>query len=145
MEIYTKRKYLRVDITQQAMLDFGGTVYDPCRIKNISLTGMYIYGAFRQERGDECTIRYSQTCTASHFYFRARARVVRVARDGLAIEFVSMPFDSYMLLQTTLLYESVDPLEISLQLPENCPFEITIEVSRDEHRDDSTRPPLPMI
>ena len=145
MELYTKRKFIRVDLIQQARLDFGGISYEPCRIKDISLTGMFIFGTFNQKEGDECIVRYSQTCTASHFYFKAKAKLVRVADDGIAIEFKSMPFDSYMLLQTTLLYEAVNPLEIGLQLPENCPFEITIAVSKDPKEEDSQKPLLPII
>ncbi len=131
MNVYTKRKFIRVEIVQQARLDFQDNSYDPCRINDLSLTGMFVLGNIKQQTGDECIIRYSQTCTSSHFYFKAKAKIVRIASDGIAIEFVSMPLDSYMLLQTTLLYESVDPLEIGLQLPEDCPFEITINISRE--------------
>lgn len=131
MKVYTERKFIRVEIIQQARLDFENISYDPCRIKDLSLTGMFICGDFQQQVDDECIIRYCQTCTSSYFYFKARARVVRTTAEGLAIEFVSMPLDSYMLLQTTLLYEAVDPLEIGLQLPEDCPFEITIEASKE--------------
>lgn len=132
METYTKRRFIRIDVIQQARLDFNGTEYDLCRIRNLSLTGMYIAGDFNQKVGDVCIIRYSQTSTSSHFYFKAKAKIVRIAEDGVAIEFVSMPLDSYMLLQTTLLYEAVDPLAIGLELPDDCPFEITIEVSRED-------------
>jgi len=128
---YSKRKYIRIEIIQQARLDFGEVSYDPCRIKDLSLTGMFVLGGFGQKAGDECTIRYSQTCSSSHFYFKARARVVRITDEGLAIEFVSMPLDSYMLLQTTLIYEAVDPIAIGLQLPDDCPFEITFDLTRE--------------
>lgn len=131
MNIYTKRRFIRIDVIQQARLDFENAEYKSCQIKNLSLTGMYVTGEFQQQVDDECIIRYSQTCSSSHFYFKAKARVVRADDKGVAVEFISMPLDSYMLLQTTLLYESVDPLEIGLQLPDDCPFEITIEVSKN--------------
>lgn len=145
MNVYSKRKFIRVDFVQQARLDFQDIGYDPCRIKNISLTGMFVYGSFKQQVGEECIIRYSQTCTSSHFYFKATAKVARIMSDGIAIEFTSMPLDSYMLLQTTLLYEAVDPLAIGLELPENCPFEITIEISRKPEEKGSLKPPLAII
>lgn len=44
-----------------------------------------------------------------------------------------MPLDSYMLLQTILRYEAVDPLEIGLQIPDDCPFEITVELAGKGH------------
>jgi hypothetical protein len=111
----------------------------------MSLTGMFVFGDFNQQPEEECIIRYSQASTSSQFYFKARARVVRITDDGIAIEFVSMPLDSYMLLQTTLLYEAVDPLEIGLQLPDNCPFEITIEKSKDSKENDFPETILPTI
>lgn len=130
------RKFTRIEMVQQARLDFEGISYDPCRIKDISLTGMFVYCAIDQSAGAECTVRYSQTCLNSHFYFKAKAQVVRKTDEGVAIEFTSMPMDSYMLLQTTLLYEAIDPLEIGLELPESCPFEITIDISREPNQND---------
>ncbi len=55
---------------------------------------------------------------------RAMARVVRKDKDGVAIEFTSMMYDSYMFLQIILLYEAEDPLAISLEYTDNCPFEL---------------------
>lgn len=136
------RKFTRIEMVQQTRLDFQDASYDPCRIKDLSLTGMFVLGAIEQQAGDECTIRYSQTCSSSHFYFKAKARIVRASSDGVAIEFVSMPLDSYMLLQTTLLYESVDPLEIGMELPEDCPFELTIDISRETKKNNLTDIPL---
>ena len=132
-------------MTQQASLEFDGVRYDSCCIKDLSLSGMFVFGDFNQKTGDECIIRYSQESTASHFQFKAKAKVTRIANDGLAIEYVSMPFDSYMLLQTTLLYEAVDPMDICLEIPENCPFEITIESSRETDEDSLSNPSLPIM
>jgi hypothetical protein len=55
---------------------------------------------------------------------RAMAKVVREDKDGVAIQFTSMMYDSYMFLQIILLYEAPDPFAISLEYPDNCPFEI---------------------
>ena len=44
--------------------------------------------------------------------------------EGIAIEFTSMTFDSYMFLQVALLSEVEDPLPLVIELPEECPFEI---------------------
>ena len=119
---------------QQARLDFKSISYDPCHIKDISLTGMFVYCVIEQQIGEKCIVRYSQTCSNSYFYYRAKAKVVRKTNDGIAIQFVSMPMDSYMLLQTTLLYGSSNPLGIGLELPENCPYEITIDISSDREK-----------
>ena len=98
------RRFLRIDTVQETGLEFEERSYNSCRIRNLSLTGMFVGGEFLQLKGDEFTIRFSQTSFATHFYFKVRARVVRKMDEAIAIEFVSMPLDSYMLLQTTLLY-----------------------------------------
>ena len=140
-----QRRFIRVEIIQEARLAFDDVRYDSCRIKDINLTGIFVFGTFNQQTGDECIIRYSQTCSASHFYFKAKARVVRAMNDGVALEFISMPLDSYMLLQTTLLYEAVNPLAIGLELPTDCPFEITDDMSRESEENSSPKPPQPLI
>lgn len=130
MEARMQRKFIRVKSNQQVRLDFGGVQYHPCRIKDMSLTGMFIFGTFDQNAGDECIIRYSETYSSSHFYFEARGCVARTTDDGLAVEFMSMHLDSYVLLQTILIYESDDPFMVGLELPEDCPYEIILPESK---------------
>jgi len=131
MTILNKRKFSRIEFSQRANIKFQGTNYENCMIKDLSLTGMFVFGTFSQQEGNKCLIKYSQTSSTSHFYFKAAARVVRKNEEGIGIIFTSMPPNSYMLLETTLLYESKDPLSIGLQLPDNCPFEIIEELSEN--------------
>lgn len=97
----------------------------------MNLTGMFIVGTFMQQPGDKCIIKYTQTSATSHFYFKAAARVVRSGSKGIGIVFTSMPLYSYMFLETTLLYESSDPLAVGDQLPDNRPFEIIEKLSEN--------------
>lgn len=131
MKIENKRRFSRIEFSQQANIKFQGKNYENCMIKDLSLTGMFVFGTFVQKTGDKCLIKYSQTSSTSHFYFKAAAKVVRINDEGIGIVFTSMPPNSYMLLETTLLYESSDPLSIGLQLPDNCPFEIIEELSEN--------------
>lgn len=121
----TKRKFIRVDVLQRASIEFQRMHYASCHIKNISLTGMFVTGSFYQQVGDECLVKYSRTWKRCRFSFRVKARLVRAAADGIALEFISMPQECYMELQTALLYEAADPLAIGLELPETCPFALT--------------------
>jgi hypothetical protein len=95
------------------------------------LTGMFVCGSFYQQIGDECTVRYTRIYNTSGFSFQFKASVVRTATDGIALKFLSMPADNYMQLQTSLLYDAVDPLAVGLELPDDCPFDITREMSND--------------
>jgi hypothetical protein len=48
----------------------------------LSLTGMFVVGDFHRQPGDGCTIRHSQTCSSSHFYFKARGKGCEVNSSG---------------------------------------------------------------
>jgi hypothetical protein len=48
---------------------------------------------------------------------------VRADENGLAVEFTSMPNDSYVSLQTLLLYNAKDPFGIRVEFPDDSPFE----------------------
>lgn len=124
MSDVSKRQFTRINFTREVMLDFQGTSYSPCRIKDLSLGGMYVFSGIAESDGACCDLAFKQTGPSSDLVIRATARVVRKDKDGIAIEFTSMAYDSYMLLQMILLYEAKDPLTVSLEYPTICPFEI---------------------
>jgi hypothetical protein len=131
MSDYSKRRFSRIEFPQQADIKFRGKEYDECLIKDLNLTGMLIHGNFKQKAGDKCIVKYSRSSSTSHLYFKAAARVVRANSAGIGIVFTSMPLYSYMLLETTLLYESTDPLDVGHQLPDHFPFEIIDKLSEN--------------
>lgn len=129
MREISKRIFSRIDYTQPAIIKFQDKDYDKCLIKDINLTGMFVVGNFKQQTGDKCIIKYSHSSATSQFYFKAAAKVIRSSIEGVGIVFTSMPLYSYVFLETTLLYESNNPLTIGQQLPENCPFKIIDKLS----------------
>jgi len=95
------RKFTRINIDRQVKLDFiDGSYYS--KVKNLSLTGMFIIGNFQKHEGKYCLIDIYQTGKSTDLSLRASARVVRKNDKGIAIEFVSMPFDSCKFLQSTV-------------------------------------------
>lgn len=105
------RKYTRIHFDRQVKLDFvDGSYYS--KVKNLSLTGMFIIGNFQKHDGKYCLVDLYQTGKTTDLSLRASARVVRKNTKGIALEFVSMPLDSYKFLQSTL------------PEPEDYPFEI---------------------
>lgn len=125
----SKRRYVRVKMIQKARLEFPEARYGSCRIKDLNLTGIFVFGRFRQQPGDTCIVGYSRSSPTASLTFTARAEIVRARKDGIALEFKAMPLDSYILLQSTLLYEAVDPLVIMHELPADCPFELTDDIA----------------
>ena len=119
------RKFTRIHFDRQVRLDFASDSYDRCRIKDLSMAGMFVYGAFQEQIGEICQINLIQRGSSTTLTLQAAGKVVRKNDQGLAIEFVKMSFDSYMFLQTTLIYEVEDPLSIGHEFPENSPFQLT--------------------
>ena len=119
-----KRKFDRISFRRHVEMDFSSESYRNCQIKNLSLTGMFVIGTFKKNIGEYCIVKLCQKGMSSDLRLLALAHVVRAEEEGVAIEFTSMSFDSYMFLQVTLLYEAEEPLTIGLELPEECPFEI---------------------
>ena len=126
-----KRKFSRIEFPQQANIYFQGKDYGECQIKDLNLTGMHVLGNFMQKAGDKCIVKYSRSSSTSNLYFTAAAKVVRSNSEGIGIVFTSMPLYSYMLLETTLVYESTDPLDVGHQLPDHFPFEIIDKLSEN--------------
>ncbi len=120
-----KRKYDRIYLDCPVKIEFHSKRYDHCQIKNLSLTGMFVKGTFRQKVDEYCLVTFFQRGITSKSIFLALANVVRATFEGVAIEFTSMSFESYMILQTTLPYAADEPINIGLELPEQYPFEIS--------------------
>jgi len=125
-----KRKFTRINFDRKASLDFFTERYENCRLKNLSLTGMYVTGSFRQYVGEHCLINLVQRGGTSHLSLQALGKVVRKDVGGIALEFTSMTFESYLYLQVTLLYEAEEPHAIGFELPDNCPFKL-IEIREE--------------
>lgn len=121
----TRRKYIRIHFNRHVNLEFISDSYDRCLIKNLSLSGMFIIGNFQQQVGTYCLVNLIQKGISTDLSLRASAKVVRKDDEGVAIEFTSMPFESYLILQITLLSENENNLIIEKLLPDDCPFEVT--------------------
>ena len=124
MNTASNRRYTRIQFDRKVNLIFQGYDYGAAQIKDLSLSGMYVYGYYNQLEGDECTVILTQTGISSVLALDATAKVAWTEDEGIAIQFTAMTFDSYMFLQTSLLYEAENPLIIGMELPDNCPFTI---------------------
>ena len=122
-----KRSFSRIEFHRHVTLEFISAAYNECEIKDLSLTGMFVFGSFSQQIGEKCIVHYCQKGRSTDIILLAMAEVVRVTEEGLAIEFREMTFDSYMYLEVVLLYEAQQPLVIGQEFPENSPFNIIEE------------------
>jgi len=120
----THRKFTRIIFDGQVDLEFISDSYHHCRIKNLSLAGMFAIGDFQKQVGKNCNIDLVPADISKDLRLQALAKVVRKNDEGIAIKFTSMPFDSYIFLQATLLNEAEDLLVNKKILAEDYPFEV---------------------
>jgi hypothetical protein len=116
-----RRKFSRINLDIGARLNFTTGDYE-CIIKDASLGGMLVAGPFMLVLDKYCPVNIELRSRTVNLNFAASARVVRADENGMAIEFTSMGFDSYVSLQTLLLYNAEDPLAVGVEFPDDPPF-----------------------
>ena len=126
MKFQNQREFHRINFSGKTSLQFIDNSYESCQIKNLSLTGMFVLGNFKHQREENCLVRLFHEENSGDNSLRASGEVVWNNGEGAGLRFTSMTFENYMLLQTTLINKANKPIEILRELPENCPFDITI-------------------
>ena len=131
-----KGMFTRIEFTRNVSIHFQKNSYGPCSLRNLSLGGMFVVGNFKEEVDAICHLVFMQTGASSELTLRASAKVIRVDSDGVAIEFTSMSNDSYMFLQTSLLYQAEDPFSLSLEFPEETPYKLTeiVKITSEQNK-----------
>ncbi|MGX9725745.1 MAG: PilZ domain-containing protein [Candidatus Electronema sp. VV] len=103
------RRFTRVRFNQEVRLEFGGQTYERQSVCNLSLGGFCVRGQFTQQIGDICAIELREAAGLP-ISFQAKGKVVWIGGDSMAVEFTAMDHDSFLFLQTALLYQAEDPL-----------------------------------
>ncbi|MCW5203443.1 MAG: PilZ domain-containing protein [Candidatus Electrothrix communis] len=103
-----RRQFTRVDILLDVCLDFGVRRYRHFA-NNLSLSGLYVKGFYEQKAGDVCIIEIKQADCGQDSVIRAVCSAVRVDETGMALRFISMKIDSFLLLQTVFSSFAEDP------------------------------------
>ena len=132
MENPNGRLFTRVVFKRTVQLEFGDRVYEECTINDLSLGGMFVVGSFDQKIDDTCTIRLLQEGSGSVVDLEVTGKIIRVDDKGVALKFLSMTFDSYMFLQTTLLYEAEDPAVLGNEFLREFFFDIEDDEQKKE-------------
>ncbi len=127
MKSFDIRKFTRVPFNRKANLDFAENRYTDKPITDLSLEGINVKGNFNQEIGDTCTIQLIQDSPSSKIILSATGRIVRIQEDGISLQFVSMKLDSFIYLQTTIIYLADDPLKIGTEFISDFAFTIEDE------------------
>jgi len=112
-----RRRYSRVKIDCSAWLTVNNVREKVERVCDLSMGGVCILCQSTLEPGDMCDFELQDSNIAYH----CTARVVWRTDDRLALEFVGMATDSYLFLQTMVLYHANDPLDVVEEFQEDFP------------------------
>ena len=94
------RRFTRVVLSRTAKLISRTGIHEGVRVHNLSLGGLFLDGKYDVDCGDLCELEVHETGRHSCLILHFKVRVVRIESEGLALEFVDMPADSYRFLQT---------------------------------------------
>jgi hypothetical protein len=107
------RRYTRVIFTRCVKLFFKGIVLGKYPARNLSQGGLFIEGDINIPIGEDCGLELYETGRHSSLILTFSGKIVRHEKDGVGIEFTSMKEDSFMFLQTMVLYSSDDPVGVA--------------------------------
>lgn len=103
-----KRKNKRVEFRTTVSAYFSNTSYEECKLKDLSMGGLFVYGITSQEEGDVCDLVLRLTGTSEDIKVQVRGEVVRAAPEGAGIKFQEIDIDSLAHLKNILYYNSFD-------------------------------------
>ncbi len=124
------RRYVRVRFEKLTDILFVDSypIHNP--IINLSLSGMFIEKKCELENTNSpCTITFAKRWSQKILHFVLLGNVVRTDRSGIAINFTEMTHNSFVFLQTLLLYEYNNPVKVGEEFLKPSPFAIV-----DSHR-----------
>ena len=131
-----KRRFERIHFKRQVQLDFFTEFYDNCQIMNLSFGGMFVTGKFPHKEDDQCYVNLAQTSKTTCLKLKALSKVIRKNDEGIALQFISMSFESLLSLEMILLYQEREKsADAEIQLPKDIPFIICEDASRVPDKD----------
>ncbi len=108
-----KRQYTRVIFTRSVKVFCHDTPHGEFPARNLSLGGLFIEGDIDIPVGQECRLELHETGRRSSLILNFCGTVLRKDAGGVGVKFTDMEEDSFMFLQTMVLYSSDDPIGVA--------------------------------
>ncbi len=108
-----KRMDIRVIFTRSVKVYSQGKLQGQFPVRNLSLGGLFVEGAPDLPVGQDCRLELHETGRRSSLILTFSGMVRRREEDGVGICFTGMEDDSFMFLQTMILYSSDDPMGVA--------------------------------
>ena len=108
-----KRKHARVIFTRSVRVFYRDKLLGQFPARNLSLGGLYVEGKVDIASGEPCRLELHETGRRSSLIVNFCATVCRKDPEGIGVQFTDMEDDSFMFLQTMVLYFSDDPIGVA--------------------------------
>lgn len=89
-----------------------------CKVINLSLSGCYLECPNELQEGDTSTVIITSKDDIFSTPLILSGKVVRVSKNGVALNFIESNENDYMMLQAILLYYSQEPYVMAIEFPE---------------------------
>lgn len=130
-----KRRHTRVIFTRTVRLSVNDSVVGEYPARNLSMGGLFIGNKTLAGVVDgDCQLELREKGEHSSLILKFSAKVVRTEPTGIAVEFTDMEDDSFMFLQTMVLYASDDPIGIAKDFLEDFPLVSGAEKANSANR-----------
>lgn len=108
-----KRRHARVIFNRTVKLFIQEKNRGQYPARNLSMGGLFVEGAIDLPVGEDCRLELHENGRHSSLILTFLGKVQRCEKDGVGVKFTGMEDDSYMFLQTMVLYSSDDPLGVA--------------------------------
>lgn len=88
-------------------------------VRDISLYGLYLFGETEAKLYDRCYLKIEGPKRKS--MIELALKIVRVDPQGIALEYLDIPYSTCELLRTLMLYKAKDPVETAKLFTDSCP------------------------
>jgi len=113
-----QRRVTRVIFTRRVKLFARGKLQGSYPARNLSLGGLFIEGPIDIPEGENCRLELHETGRHSSLILTFFGKIMRREQDGVGVKFTRMEEDSFMFLQTMVLYSSDEPIGVAEQFLE---------------------------
>jgi len=121
MEQREKRHNSRIHLTGHITIINKKRRQRICNLRDISMTGMSIVGSPGVKTGSSCHLESNLMSYGRPFSLKMAGQVVRREIEIYGIRFLAMTRETLQILQTLLLYSSLDPIRLGEEFAKGSP------------------------
>ena len=114
-----RRRNTRVSFEASVDLSFDDKSYKNCEIRNLSINGVFVLGAFNRNISDKCKITLHLSGATTKVSLRMKGNIARAEKKGIGIHFYEMDLDSFHHLKNIVYYNTANPDDVQDEFLDN--------------------------